>query len=383
VEEMKVAIQFGAGNIGRGFIGKLLSNSGYKVYFVDINKEIINALKEKKEYTVEVVGEKKEEILVKNVDGVLSTDETTLIELIKEAEIITTAVGPNVLAIIAKTIAKGLDERKKVNNTNPLNIIACENMIKASAFLKEEIEKYIEEGTDKFIEDNVGFPNSAVDRIVPPMEKTDDVLRVRVEEFKEWIVDETLFKGEIPKIEGMQLTDNLMAFVERKLFTLNTGHAICAYLGVQKGYNTIKESIEDEEIEKMVRNAMKESGEVLIKRYGFDREAHYKYIDKIINRFKNPYLIDEVKRVGRQPLRKLGFNDRLIKPLRGTLEYNTENNYIINGIVAALKYKNEEDEQAKELQEKIATKDIKEVLKEITQLEENDIIEKIAEKYSA
>jgi mannitol-1-phosphate 5-dehydrogenase len=383
VEEMKVAIQFGAGNIGRGFIGKLLSNSGYKVYFVDINKEIINALKEKKEYTVEVVGEKKEEILVKNVDGVLSTDETTLIELIKEAEIITTAVGPNVLAIIAKIIAKGLDERKKVNNTNPLNIIACENMIKASAFLKEEIEKYIEEGTDKFIEDNVGFPNSAVDRIVPPMEKTDDVLRVRVEEFKEWIVDETLFKGEIPKIEGMQLTDNLMAFVERKLFTLNTGHAICAYLGVQKGYNTIKESIEDEEIEKMVRNAMKESGEVLIKRYGFDREAHYKYIDKIINRFKNPYLVDEVKRVGRQPLRKLGFNDRLIKPLRGTLEYNTENNYIINGIVAALKYKNEEDEQAKELQEKIATKDIKEVLKEITQLEENDIIEKIAEKYSA
>ncbi|MBZ4682826.1 MAG: mannitol-phosphate 5-dehydrogenase [Fusobacteriaceae bacterium] len=380
---MKVAIQFGAGNIGRGFIGKLLSNSGYKVYFVDINKEIINALKEKKEYTVEVVGEKKEEILVKNVDGVLSTDETTLIELIKEAEIITTAVGPNVLAIIAKIIAKGLDERKKVNNTNPLNIIACENMIKASAFLKEEIEKYIEEGTDKFIEDNVGFPNSAVDRIVPPMEKTDDVLRVRVEEFKEWIVDETLFKGEIPKIEGMQLTDNLMAFVERKLFTLNTGHAICAYLGVQKGYNTIKESIEDEEIEKMVRNAMKESGEVLIKRYGFDREAHYKYIDKIINRFKNPYLVDEVKRVGRQPLRKLGFNDRLIKPLRGTLEYNTENNYIINGIVAALKYKNEEDEQAKELQEKIATKDIKEVLKEITQLEENDIIEKIAEKYSA
>lgn len=380
---MKVAIQFGAGNIGRGFIGKLLSNSGYKVYFVDINKEIINALKEKKEYIVEVVGEKKEEILVKNVDGVLSTDETTLIELIKEAEIITTAVGPNVLAIIAKTIAKGLDERKKVNNTNPLNIIACENMIKASAFLKEEIEKYIEEGTDKFIEDNVGFPNSAVDRIVPPMEKTDDVLRVRVEEFKEWIVDETLFKGEIPKIEGMQLTDNLMAFVERKLFTLNTGHAICAYLGVQKGYNTIKESIEDEEIEKMVRNAMKESGEVLIKRYGFDREAHYKYIDKIINRFKNPYLVDEVKRVGRQPLRKLGFNDRLIKPLRGTLEYNTENNYIINGIVAALKYKNEEDEQAKELQEKIATKDIKEVLKEITQLEENDIIEKIAEKYSA
>ena len=131
-------------------------------------------------------------------------------------------------------------------------------------------------------------------------------------------------KGEIPKIEGMQLTDNLMAFVERKLFTLNTGHAITAYLGVLKGYETVKESIEDEEIATIVKEAMKESGEVLINRYGFEREKHYLYIDKIINRFKNPYLKDEVSRVGREPLRKLGFNDRLIKPLRGTIEYNTK-----------------------------------------------------------
>lgn len=379
---MKTAIQFGAGNIGRGFIGKLLSQSGYKVYFADVNKELIEGMNTRNEYTVEVVGEKKEEITVKNVAGIMSTDEG-IIDLIAKADIITTAVGPTVLSIISKTLAKGLEKRMEADNTSPLNIIACENMIKASTFLKEEIEKYLAKEAFGFVEKNIGFPNSAVDRIVPPMEDGSDALKVRVEEFKEWIVDETLFKGEIPEIEGMQLTDNLMAFVERKLFTLNTGHAITAYLGVLKGYDTIKESIEDQGIEEIVKSAMKESGEVLIKRYGFEREAHYKYIDKILGRFKNPYLKDEVKRVGRQPLRKLSFNDRLIKPLRGTLEYATLNDNLVYGIAAALKYENSEDDQAKELQEKMSASDIESAIKEITSLDEGQIIEKIIEKYKS
>ncbi|WP_319370386.1 mannitol-1-phosphate 5-dehydrogenase [uncultured Ilyobacter sp.] len=378
---MKTAIQFGAGNIGRGFIGKLLSQSGYKVYFVDVNEKIIDELKNKKEYTVEVVGEAKEDILVKNVDGVMSTSPEVL-DLISEAEIITTAVGPNVLKIIAKTIAKGIEKRIENGNKENLNIIACENMINGSSFLKEEVEKHI--SSEALVEMNnlVGFPNSAVDRIVPPMEESDDVLKVRVEQFKEWIVEEKLFKGKIPKIEGMQLTDNLMAFVERKLFTLNTGHAITAYLGVLKGYETVKESIEDREIAAIVKEAMKESGEVLINRYGFQREKHSLYIDKIINRFKNPYLKDEVSRVGREPLRKLSFNDRLIKPLRGTIEYNTKNDNLIKGIAAALKYRNSSDEQAIKLEERLNSSDLKTAIEDITSLSNKAVIEKIIKAYS-
>ena len=212
---------------------------------------------------------------------------------------------------------------------------------------------------------------------------SNDILRVRVEEFQEWIVDKDLFKGKIPTIKGMELTDNLMAFIERKLFTLNTGHAITAYLGVMKGYKTIKDSIEDAEIEKAVTDAMKESGEVLIKRYDFDREKHYAYIEKILKRFRNPYLKDEVQRVGRQPLRKLSFNERLIKPLRGTEEYRTANENLINGIVAAMKYENIEDDEAKTLHAKLMSKDSREVIKEITSLESDNLIEKIASKYKA
>ncbi|XPE24993.1 hypothetical protein ACNKHM_13340 [Shigella sonnei] len=117
----------------------------------------------------------------------------------------------------------------------------------------------------------------------------------------------------------MELTDNLMAFVERKLFPLNTGHAITAYLGKLAGHQTIRDAMTRNRA--VVKGAMEESGAVLIKRYGFDADKHAAYIQKILGRFENPYLKDDVERVGRQPLRKLSAGDRLIKPLLGTLEY--------------------------------------------------------------
>ncbi len=378
---MKKAIQFGAGNIGRGFIGNILSQNGYEVCFADINKAVIDELNKKHEYIVEVVGENCQEILIKNVYGVMSNS-SDIFEEIKKTNLITTAVGPVVLPIIAKTLAEGIKTRMEAGIKDYLNIIACENMIKGSSFLKEEVYKHIDDSVKEYIETYVGFPDSAVDRIVPPMEKGADILRVRVEEFNEWIVDKTLFKGEIPNIEGMTLTDNLMAFIERKLFTLNTGHALTAYLGILEGHKTIRESINDEKIKDVVVHAMEESGEVLIKRYNFDRDAHEKYIKKIVSRFENPYLVDEVDRVGREPLRKLGYNDRLIKPLRGTLEYNTKNDNLIRGIAAAMAYRNENDPQAVILKDKIEHENLNKAFREITSLSNNPEIEdKVIEVY--
>ncbi len=308
---MKKAIQFGAGNIGRGFIGALLSKAGYYVVFADVNEEIISKINEDKCYTIHVMDVACYDEKVENISGVISTSEAIL-EEIKQAEIITTAVGPVVLPRIASTLANGIKLRKSEGITIPLNIIACENAIKASSQLEEEIKKYLEEEELAYLEEFVGFPNCSVDRIVPPV-KSENILDVVVEGFYEWNVERSAFKGEIPEIAGMNLADNLMAYIERKLFTLNTGHAITAYFGYLKGYETVDESIKDEVIYDFVKKAMIESGQGLIEKYQFDEETHLKYIDKIINRFKNPYLKDDVARVGREPLRKLNENDRLIK----------------------------------------------------------------------
>ena len=376
---MKKAIQFGAGNIGRGFIGALLSKAGYHVVFADVNTEIINKINSDKKYTIHVMDTICSEEEISNISGVISTSDEIYKEIV-EAEIITTAVGPVVLPRIAPTIAKGIALRKEKGIKTYLNIIACENAIKASSQLEEEVKKYLNEEEIEYLKEFVVFPNCSVDRIVPPV-KSENILDVVVENYYEWNVEKSAFKGEIPKIEGMNLVDNLMAYIERKLFTLNTGHAITAYFGYLKGYETIEESIKDEVIYGFVKNAMIESGKGLIAKYNFDEEAHYKYIDKIIDRFKNPYLKDDVARVGREPLRKLNENDRLIKPLITARGFNINTDNLLLGVGAALHYDNKEDSQSVQLQSLINEKGIKASLAEISKISgDTDVLDKI-EKY--
>ena len=376
---MKKAIQFGAGNIGRGFIGSLLSKAGYHVVFADVNTEIIDKINKDKEYKIHVMDTVCSEEKVNDISGVISINNEIYKEIV-EAEIITTAVGPVVLPRIAPTIAKGIALRKENGVKNYLNIIACENAIKASSQLEEEVKKYLTKDEVDYLEEFVGFPNCSVDRIVPPV-KSENILDVVVENYYEWNVEEKAFKGEIPKIEGMNLVDNLMAYIERKLFTLNTGHAITAYFGYLKGYETIEESIKDEVIYDFVKKAMIESGKGLIAKYNFDEEAHYKYINKIIDRFKNPYLKDDVARVGREPLRKLNENDRLIKPLITARGFNINTDNLLLGVGAALHYDNKEDAQSVQLQSLINEKGIKESLAEISKISgDTDVLDKV-EKY--
>jgi len=377
---MKKAIQFGAGNIGRGFIGGLLSNAGYHVVFADVNETILNGINNEKQYKILVKDVECFDKTITNISAVSSiTDD--IIKEIEEAEIITTAVGPLILKRIAPTIAKGIQTRKNNGNKNYLNIIACENAVGATAILKEEVLKCLNEEEVAYLEEYVGFPNCSVDRIVPPC-TNENPLDVTVENFYEWNVEEAKIKGEIPQIEGMNLVGDLIAYVERKLFTLNTGHAITAYLGTLKGYKTIDEAIKDEEIATIVKAAMQESGQGLVKKHGLDLEAHYKYIDKILNRFKNPYLNDDVKRVGREPLRKLSAKDRLVNPLMTARSYGISVDNLITGVGAALHYNNEEDAQSVELQQTIKDLGVKEAVKKISLIEDEDLLNAIEKAYN-
>lgn len=381
---MKLAIQIGAGNIGRGFIGALLSKSGYHVIFADINQAVIDKINEDKGYQINVLGTEVAKEFIENISACSVLDDV-LKEKIAKADIITTAVGPGVLTKIAPTIADGIKKRKNIENKSYLNIIACENMVGGSDFLKQEVIKYLNEEEIEFLNSYIGFPNSAVDRIVPPIADSNNrgLLEVDVETFHEWIVDKTGFKGEIPNIVGMELTDNLIAFVERKLFTLNTGHAITAYLGFLKGYKTIRESIQDEVIYKYVKSAMQESGAALIKKHGFNADLHAKYIEKILGRFSNPYLLDEVLRVGREPMRKLSKSDRLINPLLTAHGYGIDCNSLIVGVAAALHYRNDEDSQAVELKNLISEIGVGKTLEKVSGIEKNsDLGIKIIDTYN-
>ena len=376
---MKTAIQFGAGNIGRGFIGMLLAQAGYRVVFADVSEVIIDRLAKDQGYTVHVMDTEVEDVVIKNITGIMSNGEEIIDEIAK-ADILTTAVGLRVLGFIAPTIAKGIQKRIAAGSKTPMNIIACENAIRATSQLKEHVFGILNEEEKAYCEQYVGFADCSVDRIVPPV-RSENPVDVVVEKYCEWNVEKASLKGEIPEIPSMNLADNLMAYIQRKLFTLNTGHCITAYTGMLSGHKTIDESIKDPKIYELVKAAMTQSGDGLIQRFGFDKEAHYKYIDKIINRFKNPYLQDDVARVGREPLRKLSADDRLISPLTTAMSYGLPVDKLILGIGAALRYNNPEDAQSVELQAKIKEKGVAAAFSEISGITDAALLEQVTKAY--
>ena len=348
---MKKAIQFGAGNIGRGFIGAVLSEAGYHVVFADVNELVVNKINEDGKYTVAIMDTECTEQVITNISAVDSRS-PELAKEIAQAQVVTTAVGLGILPRIAGALAAGIAERQAQGITDYLNVIACENGLRASSQLKDHVYSHLSDEQKAYADEYVAFPDCSVDRIVPPI-KSENPIDVVVEKFYEWNVERASIKGEL-KMEGMNLADNLIAYIERKLFTLNTGHAITAYLGNLKGLKTIADSIADEEIYTIVKAAMQESGEGLVAKYGFDHDAHFAYIDKIIGRFRNPHLQDDVTRVGREPLRKLSANDRLIKPTMTAIEHGFSTPNLVRGIGAALHYNNPEDPQSVQLQQAIS-----------------------------
>ncbi|MGL4859070.1 MAG: mannitol-1-phosphate 5-dehydrogenase [Enterobacteriaceae bacterium] len=375
------ALHFGAGNIGRGFIGKVLADSAAEVTFADVNQQLVDQLQHQQRYRVNIVGEHPYQEWVQQIRAIHSNSPDA-IEHIAKADIITTAVGAQVLPKIAAIVAQGLMVRHARGNHQPLNIIACENMLRGTSQLKQHVLSLVPNELHPWIEEYIGFVDSAVDRIVPPAPAAnDEPLAVTVEPFSEWIVDHNQFKGPLPAITGMQSTQQLQAYIERKLFTLNTGHAITAYLGQRAHYQTIREAILDPEIGQQVYGAMQESGAVLIQRYQFAPQQHANYIDQIIERFRNPSLQDEVTRVGRQPLRKLGYHDRLIQPLLGTVHYQLPHRYLLQGIAAALHYRNKDDQEAQTMAELLA-RGVERAVAEICGLADYpQLVESIAEQY--
>ncbi|OMF98571.1 mannitol-1-phosphate 5-dehydrogenase [Paenibacillus sp. FSL R7-0337] len=347
------AVHFGAGNIGRGFIGLLLSQAGYEVTFVDVNEAFVAQLKERGEYPVTLASDGQETVIVKNVTALSSvTHADEVAAAIAEADLVTTAVGVSILKHIAGTVADGIRRRVAVSSA-PLHVIACENAIGGSAQLKELVYAKLDEETRAKAESSVAFPNAAVDRIVP-LQQHEDILKVVVEPFYEWVVDASQMIPGYTPVEGVHYVENLEPYIERKLFTVNTGHCSAAYLGFLQGYETIQQAMADEALTAKVREVLEETGAVLVQKHGFDAAEHSKYIDKILERFRNPALTDEVSRVGRSPLRKLSPSDRLVSPATQAYDRGLSYTALTRSMAGALLFKAGDDPEAVELQAAIA-----------------------------
>ncbi|EDP67458.1 mannitol-1-phosphate 5-dehydrogenase [Carnobacterium sp. AT7] len=378
-----LAIHFGGGNIGRGFIGEVLNKNGFKIAFVDVNKEIIDALNDKNEYIIELAQEGTPQLTVNNVYGINNgTHPEEVIAAFEEADIVTTAIGPKILPYIAPLIAKGIQKRRARQSMQPMDVIACENMIGGSTFLKEEVLKHLDNEDISYVEQYIGFPDAAVDRIVP-LQSHEDKLFVSVEGYKEWVIDESKLKNTELHLEGVHYAPDLEPFIERKLFTVNTGHATTAYVGKYEGYKTIDEALKDEKVKQQVEAVLAETGALMIEKWQFDAEEHKAYIAKILSRFVNPYISDDITRVARTPMRKLGYDERFIRPIREANERGLETEHLIQTVAKALMYRDVNDEESQQMEKLLTNQSVEAVIREVTQLKDEALIGKIASEYAA
>ncbi|WP_309129040.1 mannitol-1-phosphate 5-dehydrogenase [Microbacterium sp.] len=360
------AVHFGAGNIGRGFVGLLLHQGGYELVFSDVAADLVDAINAADSYTVHEVGEGGVDTVVTGFRAINSAQAPdALIAEIADADVVTTAVGPTVLPFVAAPILEAL--RRRDAASAPLQVMACENAIGATDLLKQEIIARAGEEWE-LLAGRAVFANTAVDRIVPG-QPAGGGIDVTVEPFYEWAIERLPFGGELPRIPGAHFVEDLGPYIERKLFTVNTGHATTAYLGAQAGIERISDALADERIAGHVAAALEETSALLAAKHGLDPHELSRYRATILKRFANPALPDTVWRVGRQPLRKLSRHERFIGPAAEAAERGLPVEALITAIAAAVAFDDPDDEQSVELQSRLRTGDPVELAAEVTGLD--------------
>lgn len=382
-------VQFGAGNIGRSFIAQLFSRSGAEVVFVDVNHELISALNREGRYQVIIKrnNEEDETIWVEGVRAVSGKDIEAVSDEIANATHISTAVGKGALPFIFPAISKGIEKKHQQSPEEVIDIIIAENVRNASELFFVKIAELLPDGFP--LAKVAGFVETSIGKMVPIMKKSDleiDPLWVFAEEYNSLILDKNAFLGPIPAVEGLAPKKNMRAWVDRKLFVHNLGHATAAYLGYQQTPNAIAiwEVLQSEAVLGKVRGTMQQSARALSAEYPDDLtpEALNEHIEDLLHRFQNRSLGDTVFRVGRDLPRKLGREDRLVGGMLLCAKHELPFDLLAGAYVAALSFEakdesGEQDEQDKKVLALLKKEGLDAVLKKVSDLDFNLQADKI------
>jgi len=343
IEDRKIVL-FGAGKIGRSFIGQLFSRGGYEVVFIDVFKPVIDALNSRKEYAVIIKSNQDEVLTINHVRGILASDEPAVVFEIATASIVAVSIGQQGLPNAIPLIAKGLLLRYKEMPHSPLDIIIAENLRHAADYFRTELKPLLP--TDYPFDTLVGLVETSIGKMVPIMLQKDmeaDVLQVFAEPYNTLILDKLAFRNPIPDIAGLAPKENMKAWVDRKLFIHNLGHATTAYLGFM--YNPkfvyLYEALAVSEIKTVVRDTMLQAADILQKRYPeeFTLEDLTVHTDDLISRFQNRALGDTIYRVGCDLMRKLSADDRLAGAIHLAIDLEMPYNRIFNAFIAGCFFK--------------------------------------------
>jgi mannitol-1-phosphate 5-dehydrogenase len=341
----------GAGATGRGQLGQVAYSAGWVVTYIERDQGLVDVLKRSGRFRVGLAGERVVDLEVSNFQVFHTSDEGAR-QAIAGADILATAVLPTNLQSTVPVIASGLRLRRARGVTKPLNVISCENMERSSSTLKQYLKAGAPDLDWVWLEQHVGFPDSMVARAVPVPK--DDPLYLMAEATQEWSVDMKGLVEPMPRMEGMTLSENQAAALERKLYIKNTGHFAIGVMGFRKGYALMDQAARDPEVFELVDRATRESAWAVATKHRFDRDWLEHYRATFLEAMKSPFLPDGVSRVIREPMRKLTREERLVGPAMLACELGGKYQALAKMIALALTLDNQADAQCRELRARLA-----------------------------
>lgn len=361
---------FGAGKIARGFIGHLLFLSGIDFTFVEKADALADLINERGSYTVNILGAPEKNCVVTGAKALKFSDKEKIADAIADADAVFNAVGGKNLQEIVPFLCAGIE--KKAKKGGKINFVTCENWKQPADILRAGISEIISDKARPYFEENVGITEAVIMRsaIESPKELLEkDPLIVNVQNFWELPVDASRLRGSLPEIRGLKLIEEFTGFLERKFYTYNAANGTVSFLGALLGFEKIADAAHDERILKILEGVYSETARALSIKHNFPLDEQLAFTLTSKNKLQDYTIVDFIERNARDPIRKLGKDDRLVGSARLVLSCGIRPENLCVAIAAAMFYENDADEFAVKLKEIRETEGIDGVLKNVCSLE--------------
>lgn len=323
--EAPVAVHVGAGSLGRGLIVPLLTDAGFAVTVVDADRGLVERLRHEGAYDLDVVGGDRRPPVrrIPVADALYADSVGDLRARLAAAAVATTAVRVENLPRVADLLGRTLTDRP---TALPLHIVACENAERASSQLATLLE------TVAPIPSACLFRDAVVDRICTADWPTS--LAIRVEAYHDWTVE--LPAGERFPVPAATAVPNLDPYFRRKLYLVNTVADAIAFLGARRGYRDLHEAAGDPIVCATLAPAIAELCSVLARRYGLPATSLERYSARALTRLAQPAMRRALDTVARDGWRKLGVDERFVRPAGEAYELGIQPRGLARAIAAVL-----------------------------------------------
>lgn len=338
---------FGAGKIARGFIGHLLFLSGIDFVFVEKVDALCDLINDRRRYTVNILGNSEKNCVVEHAKALHFSEKEKIAHAIAKADAVFTAVGGKNLTQIVPFLTAGIEAKAAAGEK--LNIITCENWKQPAALLKAGIRETLQSNAANYFEASVGVTEAVIMRSAiesPAALLAADPLTVNVQDYWELPVDASRVKGTMPNIKGLKLIEAFSGFLERKFYTYNAANGTTSYLGAMLGYDKIADAAHDEWILQRLDGVYRETAQALSIKHGIPFDEQWAFTRTSLHKLQDYTIVDYIERNARDPVRKLGPDDRLVGSARLVEACGITPEHLCTAIAAAIFYTNEADESA-------------------------------------